>query len=125
MLDETYGSGDVSICVDDYTARSNGHIGWAEGCGHFTHGIGQCIRVTFGLNVRLDLSGKATTKSLSSLGAELMLEVLSESTWTMAVWVIRGDEGVGDIPGVRGVSGESAEIPCNVARLTQELRLKV
>ena len=26
----------------------------------------------------------------------------------MAIWVIRGDEGVGDIPGVRGVRGESA-----------------
>ena len=25
----------------------------------------------------------------------------------MAIRVIRGDEGVGDIPGVRGVSGES------------------
>ena len=37
-----------------------------------------------------------------------MLEVLCESTWTMAVWVIRGDEGVGDIPGVRGGSGEPA-----------------
>jgi hypothetical protein len=29
--------------------------------------------VTFELNVRLDLSGKATTKSLSSLGTELVL----------------------------------------------------
>ena len=25
----------------------------------------------------------------------------------MTVWVIRGDEGVGDIPGVQGGSGES------------------
>ena len=25
----------------------------------------------------------------------------------MAVWVIRGDDGVGDFPGVRGVSGGS------------------
>ena len=62
--------------------------------------------VTFELNARLDLSGEATTKSLSSLGAELMLQVLGESTWTMGIWVIRGDGGVGDIPGVRGVSGE-------------------
>ena len=62
----------------------------------------------FELNARLDLSGEATTKSLSPLGTELMLQVLSESTWTMRVWVIRGDEGVGDIPGVRGVSGEPA-----------------
>ena len=50
----------------------------------------------------------ATTKSLSSLEAELMLQVLSESTWIVRIWVIRGDEGVGDIPGVRGVSGEPA-----------------
>ena len=81
--------------------------------------------VTFGLNVRLDLSGKAMTKSLSSLCAKLLLKILGESTWTMAIWVIRGDEGMGDIPGVRGGSGESLEIVCEVARLTQELRLKV
>ena len=62
--------------------------------------------VTFGLNVRLDLSGKATTKSLSSLGTKLLLEILGESTGAMAIWVIRGDEGVGDIPGVLGGSGE-------------------
>ena len=61
----------------------------------------------FGLNIRLDLSRKAATKSLSSLSAQLLFKVLGESTWTMAVWVIRGDEGVGDIPGVRGGSGES------------------
>ena len=36
---------------------------------------------------------------------ELLLQVLSESTGTVTVWVIRGGEGVGDIPGVRGVSG--------------------
>ena len=64
--------------------------------------------VTFGLNVRLDSSGKATTKSLGSLGAEPVLQVLSESTWTVRIRVIRGDEGVGDIPGVRGGSGEPA-----------------
>ena len=56
--------------------------------------------VTFELNVRLDLSGMATTKSLSSLEAELMLQVLGESTRIVRIWVIRGDEGVGDIPGV-------------------------
>ena len=69
--------------------------------------------VTFGLNVRLDLSGKATTKSLSSLCTELLFKVLGESTWTVAIWMIRGDEGVGDIPGVRGgfrgVFGVSAQ----------------
>ena len=56
---------------------------------------------------------------------ELVLKILGESTGTMTVWVIRGDEGVGDIPGVRGGSGESERILRNVARLTQELRLKV
>ena len=61
--------------------------------------------VTFELNVRLDLSGNAATKSLSSLDAELMLQILGERTWAVRIRVIRGDEGVGDIPGVRGVSG--------------------
>ena len=71
------------------------------------------LSVTFGLNVRLDLSGIATTKPLRSLGAKFVLEILGESTWTMLVWVIRGDEGVGDIPGVRGGSGESSGVPRN------------
>ena len=26
----------------------------------------------------------------------------------MTIWMIRGDEGVGDIPGVQGVQGRSA-----------------
>ena len=64
------------------------------------------LGVTFGLNVQLDLSGRATTKSLSSLYTELLFKILSERTRTMAVWVIRGDGGVGDIPGVRGGLGE-------------------
>ena len=81
--------------------------------------------VTFGLNVRLDLSGKATTKSLCALRTEPLLEILGEGTWTVTVWVIRGDEGVGDVPGVRGGSGEPLEVLRNRARLTQELRLKV
>ena len=57
------------------------------------------------MTVRLDLSWQATTKSLSPLSTELLLEVLGESTWTMAVQVIRDDKGVGDIPGVQGGSG--------------------
>ena len=64
--------------------------------------------VTFEWNVLLDLSGGAATKTLSSLKMELLLQVLSESTRTVAVWVIHDDEGVGDIPGVRGGSGGSA-----------------
>ena len=36
---------------------------------------------------------------------EFRLEVLSESTRRVTIWVVRGDEGVGDIPGVRGVQG--------------------
>ena len=42
----------------------------------------------------------------------------------MTIWVIRGGEGVGEIPGVRGDSG-GLQVLRNVARLTQELRLKV
>ena len=63
------------------------------------------VIVTFGLNVRLNLSRKATTESLSSLQTEPLLQVLGESTWTMTIRVIRGDEGMGDVPGVRGGSG--------------------
>ena len=37
-----------------------------------------------------------------------MLKVLRKSTWVVTVRVIRGDEGVGDIPGVQGDSGEPA-----------------
>ena len=53
-----------------------------------------------------------------------LLQVLGESTWTVAVRMICGDEGVGDIPGVRGVQG-SLQVLRNLARLTQELRLRV
>ena len=65
-----------------------------------------CAHVTFGLNVRLDSSGRATTKLLCSLQMELLLKVLCKSTWTVTIRVIRGDEGVGDIPGILGGSGE-------------------
>ena len=65
--------------------------------------------VTSELNVLLDLSWKAATKSLSPLQTKPLLQVLSESTWTVAVRVIHGDEGVGDIPGVRGGSGGRSE----------------
>ena len=36
---------------------------------------------------------------------ELLLQVLGQSTRAMTVWMIHGDKGVGDIPGVRGVQG--------------------
>ena len=36
---------------------------------------------------------------------KFLLQVLGESTWTVTIGVIRGDEGVGDIPGIRGVQG--------------------
>ena len=58
--------------------------------------------VTFEWNVQLDLSGKAATKTFGSLMMELLFEVLCQSTRTVAVQVIRGDKGMGDIPGVRG-----------------------
>ena len=45
------------------------------------------------------------TKTLSSLMTELLLQVLGQSTWTMTVGMICGDEGVGDFPGIRGVQG--------------------
>ena len=80
--------------------------------------------VTFGLNVRLDLSRKATTKLLCPLCTKLVLQVLGESTRAMTIRMIRGDEGVGDIPGVRGVQG-FLKVLCNLARLTQELRIRV
>ena len=54
-----------------------------------------------------------------------MFEILGKATWTLTIRMIRGDEGVGAFPGVRGGSGESAVVPRNIARLTQELRLKV
>ena len=56
---------------------------------------------------------------------EPLLQVLSESTWTVAVRVICGDEGMGDIPGVRGDSRGGLKIVRNRTQLTQELRLKV
>ena len=61
--------------------------------------------VTFEWNVLLNLSGWAVTKMFSSLMMELLLQILSQSTRAMTVWMIRGDEGIGDIPGVRGVQG--------------------
>ena len=45
------------------------------------------------------------TKTLGSLMPEPLLQVICKSTGTMAIWVIRGDGGMGDIPGVRGVQG--------------------
>ena len=73
---------------------------------HFGFGALGSI-VTFGLNVRLDLSGKAMTESLGALCTKLVLQVLCEATWAVTIWVIRGDVGVGAFPGVRGGSGES------------------
>ena len=36
---------------------------------------------------------------------KLVLQILSQSGRAVAIWMIRGYEGVGDIPGVRGGSG--------------------
>ena len=77
------------------------------------------------MNALLDLSWQATTKSLSSLRLKLVLQVLSESTRTLSVRMIRDGEGVGDILGIRGDSGESEEFGVIITRLTQELRLRV
>ena len=62
--------------------------------------------VTFKWNVLLDLSGKAATKTFGSLVAKLLLQILSQSTRVVTVWMIRGDEGMGDFPGIRGGSGD-------------------
>ena len=59
----------------------------------------------FKQNVLLNLSGEAATKTFSSLKTELLLQVLGESTRALTVQVIHGGEGMGDIPGVRGVQG--------------------
>ena len=71
------------------------------------------------------MSGEATTESLRTLGAKSLFKILGEGARTVAVRMIRGDEGVGAFPGVRGGSGESLAVLRNIARLTQELRLKV
>ena len=63
------------------------------------------VCVTFEWNVLLDLSGKAATKTFSSLVTELLLQILSQSTRAVTVWMIHDDEGVGDVPGVQGVQG--------------------
>ena len=59
----------------------------------------------FGLNVLLNLSKVAATKLFCALFAQLLLEILCESTWFWVIQVIQGCEGVGDIPGVQGGSG--------------------
>ena len=92
-----------------------------ERCVRLSHSVS----VTFGLNVRLDLSGEATTESLRTLGTKLLLKILGKGTGTVAIRMIRGDKGVGAFPGVRGGLGESSEVLRKVARLSQELRLKV
>ena len=48
----------------------------------------------------LDLSRGAVTKAFCSLVMEFLLQVLCESTRTLTIGVIRGGEGVGDIPGI-------------------------
>ena len=58
------------------------------------------VDVTFEWNVLLNLSGWAATKTFSSLMMELLLQILSQSTRAMTVWMIRGDKGVEEIPGV-------------------------
>ena len=42
------------------------------------------------------------TKTFSLLKTKLLLQVLGQSTWAMTIWVIRDDEGMGDIPGIQG-----------------------
>ena len=49
----------------------------------------------------------ATTPLFGTLRSKLALQVLSEDGWIVSVWMVQGCEGVGDIPGVRGVQGGS------------------
>ena len=54
----------------------------------------------FRLNAWLNLSKVAATKAFGMLLVQLLFEVLGESTWFGVIWVIQGDMGVGDIPGI-------------------------
>ena len=56
--------------------------------------------VMFRLNAWLNLSKVAATKAFGMLLVQLLFEVLGESTWFGVIWVIQGDMGVGDIPGI-------------------------
>ena len=78
----------------------------------------------FERDVLLDLSGGAATKMLCSLMMEFLLQVLGQSARAMAIWMICGVEGMGDIPGARGVRGV-CRFCTTETRLTQELRLRV
>ena len=83
------------------------------------------ITVMFEWNARLDLSEEAATKTFGPLLMEFLLEVLCQSTWTVTIWVIRGDKGVGDIPGVQGGFRGVCRFCTKETQLTQELRLRV
>ena len=61
----------------------------------------------------------------SSLKMKLLLQVLGQSTQAMTIWVIHDDEGVGDIPGIRGGFRGVCRFCATKTRLTQELRLRV
>ena len=69
------------------------------------HGCWCTHTVTFEWNILLHLSRGAATKMFSSLMVEFLLQVLCQSTGVVIVQVIRGDEDVGDIPGVQDVQG--------------------
>ena len=66
----------------------------------------------------------ATTSSFGTLDLKLALQVLCESRWIGGIWMVQGCEGVGDIPGVRGVQGD-LYVSRFKTRLTRELRPKV
>ena len=44
----------------------------------------------------------ATTSAFGLLYLKLVLQVLSESTWFMGIWMVQVCKGVGDIPGIQG-----------------------
>ena len=49
----------------------------------------------------------ATTLSFGTLYLKLALQILGEGRWFVGIWVVQGDEGMGDIPGIQGVQGGS------------------
>ena len=70
------------------------------------------------------MSGGAVTKTLSSLMTELLLQVLCQSTRAVAIWVICGDEGMGDTQAYKVFRGV-CRFCATETQLTQELRLRV
>ena len=57
------------------------------------------------------------TSTLGTLYLKLTLQILCESCWFVGIQVVQGCEGMGDIPGIRGVQGD-LYVLCFKTRLT-------